>query len=160
MTLYLVISLPRTPYTHRIYRVLANPTHACYTYAGTVFREGLALGLYREHTHRAALRARRYVCACVRVCVRVCVCVSVCVCVCGCVCVWVGVWVCACACACSCVYMCVCAFCLWLIVEPIVSNLCFPLAGQPALCISPYSLQVILSSEDMYGPAAYIEAAV
>ena len=28
MTVYLVISLPEIPYTHRIYMVLANPTHA------------------------------------------------------------------------------------------------------------------------------------
>jgi hypothetical protein len=31
MTVYLVISLPKTPYTHRIYRVLANPTHVLVT---------------------------------------------------------------------------------------------------------------------------------
>jgi hypothetical protein len=28
MTVYLVISLPKVPYIHRIYMVLANPTHA------------------------------------------------------------------------------------------------------------------------------------
>jgi hypothetical protein len=27
MTVYLVISLPKIPYIHRIYMVLANPTH-------------------------------------------------------------------------------------------------------------------------------------
>jgi hypothetical protein len=27
MTVYLVTSLPKTPYIHRMYRVLANPTH-------------------------------------------------------------------------------------------------------------------------------------
>jgi hypothetical protein len=27
MTVYMVISLPKIPYTHRIYMVLANPTH-------------------------------------------------------------------------------------------------------------------------------------
>jgi hypothetical protein len=27
MTVYLVISLPKIPYMHRIYMVLANPTH-------------------------------------------------------------------------------------------------------------------------------------
>jgi len=32
MTVYSVISLPKTPYTHRIYMVLANPTHAFYAY--------------------------------------------------------------------------------------------------------------------------------
>ena len=29
MTVYLVISLPKIPYIHRIYRVLANPTYIC-----------------------------------------------------------------------------------------------------------------------------------
>ena len=29
MTVYLVISLPKIPYIHRIYMVLANPTHVC-----------------------------------------------------------------------------------------------------------------------------------
>ena len=28
MTVYLVISLPKLPYTHRVYMVLANPIHA------------------------------------------------------------------------------------------------------------------------------------
>ena len=28
MTVYLVISLPKLPYIHRIYMVLANPTHS------------------------------------------------------------------------------------------------------------------------------------
>ena len=28
MTIYLVLSLPKTPYTHRIFRVRDNPTHA------------------------------------------------------------------------------------------------------------------------------------
>jgi hypothetical protein len=27
MTVYLVISLPKVPYMHRLYMVLANPTH-------------------------------------------------------------------------------------------------------------------------------------
>ena len=27
MTVYLVTSLPKTPYVHRIYMVMANPTH-------------------------------------------------------------------------------------------------------------------------------------
>ena len=27
MTVYVMISLPKTPYVHRIYMVLANPTH-------------------------------------------------------------------------------------------------------------------------------------
>jgi len=29
MPVYLVISLPKTPYIHRIYVVLANPTNTC-----------------------------------------------------------------------------------------------------------------------------------
>ena len=29
MTVYMVISLPKIPYTHRIYMVLANPTYKC-----------------------------------------------------------------------------------------------------------------------------------
>jgi hypothetical protein len=29
MTVYFVISLPKIPYIHRIYMVLANPTHVC-----------------------------------------------------------------------------------------------------------------------------------
>ena len=38
MTVYMVISLPKLPYTHRIYMVLANPTH--------------------EHTHAAQIHAK------------------------------------------------------------------------------------------------------
>jgi cyclopropane fatty-acyl-phospholipid synthase-like methyltransferase len=34
MTLYLVISLIKIPYIHRIYRVLANPSHAVCLRAG------------------------------------------------------------------------------------------------------------------------------
>ena len=33
MTVYLGISLPKMPYTHRIYMVLANPMYAVYTIA-------------------------------------------------------------------------------------------------------------------------------
>jgi len=29
MTVYVVMSLPKIPYTHRIYMVLANPTYMC-----------------------------------------------------------------------------------------------------------------------------------
>jgi len=31
MTVYLVISLPKIPYVNRIYMVLANPTHKCFS---------------------------------------------------------------------------------------------------------------------------------
>jgi hypothetical protein len=33
MTVYLVVSLPKTPYIHHIYRVLANPTYMYTVYA-------------------------------------------------------------------------------------------------------------------------------
>ena len=33
MTVYLVISLPKIPYIHRIYMVLANPTYMVYTWS-------------------------------------------------------------------------------------------------------------------------------
>ena len=41
MTVYLVISLPKTPYIHRIYMVLANPTHGiCMLTAFRLFTDG------------------------------------------------------------------------------------------------------------------------
>jgi hypothetical protein len=35
MTIYLMISLPKIPYIHRIYMVLANPNHVPYLCVGT-----------------------------------------------------------------------------------------------------------------------------
>jgi hypothetical protein len=40
MTVYLVISLPNIPYTHRIYMVLANPTYIYIHSVYTVFLAG------------------------------------------------------------------------------------------------------------------------
>ena len=60
-TVYLVISLPKIPYMHRICMVLANPSGVC---------------CYRIHadTHRTNALV---------VCVCLCVCTCVCVCVCA-----------------------------------------------------------------------------
>jgi len=50
MTVYMVISLPNIPYTHRIYMVLANPTYE--------YRCSSAPASYAtaKHNHRIALR--------------------------------------------------------------------------------------------------------
>jgi hypothetical protein len=42
MTVYMVISLPKILYTHRIYMVLANPTYMAYKYE-----------IYIQYTHGA-----------------------------------------------------------------------------------------------------------
>jgi len=50
MTVYLVISLPRIPYVHRIYMVLANPTHLRCMY-GVFGREKRAHAYGRPEPH-------------------------------------------------------------------------------------------------------------
>ena len=50
LTVYLVISLPKTLYTHRIYMVLANPTHAWYV-QGCSYAASLTLSVCRPCVH-------------------------------------------------------------------------------------------------------------
>jgi hypothetical protein len=42
MTVYMVDSLPKLPYTHRIYMVLANPRHTCQERERTADFEGVS----------------------------------------------------------------------------------------------------------------------
>jgi hypothetical protein len=50
MTVYLVISLPKKPYIHRIYMVLANPTYMVYKrHVRMVFMAGEVTNLF-SHT--------------------------------------------------------------------------------------------------------------
>jgi hypothetical protein len=45
MTVYMVISLPKMPYTHRIYMVLANPTNTVCIYgSGLLSADGVGKG--------------------------------------------------------------------------------------------------------------------
>jgi hypothetical protein len=45
MTVYMVISLPKMPYTHRIYIVLANPTNTVCIYgSGLLSADGVGKG--------------------------------------------------------------------------------------------------------------------
>ena len=45
MTVYLVISQPKIPYIHRIYMVMANPTHVSSSFYTRFIASALAAGL-------------------------------------------------------------------------------------------------------------------
>jgi hypothetical protein len=101
MTVYFVISLPKSPYIHRIFMVLANPTNMC-----------LCVRLCASVCVCVRVCMCVYVRACMRVCIypngeppvsytptvrKVCKCANMCLCVRASVCV----------CVCMCVYVCV-----------------------------------------------------
>ena len=57
MTVYLVISLPKIPYIHRMYRVLANPTHARYGAGGQAYVLCRSSGNWPQPEARASVRS-------------------------------------------------------------------------------------------------------
>ena len=116
MTVCFVISLPKIPYIHRIYMVLANPIHTViygvyirfrptlhihdtYTHVHVCPRAG-GHGEFSEENHDPALRVSE-----------MCVCVCACACVCVCLCVYVCVLLYRCVSVCMCVCFCNAVFC-------------------------------------------------
>ena len=89
MTVYLVISLPKIPCIHRVYMILANPTHgphfsACKASAHLVLFVAKvfdSLVVY-ERVHHSATSLCLQAAECTQCVHMMCMCVSVCLCVC------------------------------------------------------------------------------